>query len=93
MISYYENGIQHGCFNVFFKNGEPRIVGRYENNQRHGPWLYYDEEGNQSLSLEYNMGKLLNEEALNKRDQEFFDDMEKNIGKIKEPELEDFVGF
>jgi len=92
MVTYYEKGVLHGCFNVFFENGDPEIVGRHENNVRHGTWMFYDKKGQELLQLEYNMGNLLNEEALNKKDQEYFEEMDKNIGKIKEPTIEDFVG-
>lgn len=89
MITYYENDVLHGCFNVNSDNNEPEVVGRYENNLRVGTWLFYDEEGNQRLSLEYANGEVVNKEVLNEEQQKFFDQMEENIGKLHEPTLED----
>ena len=93
MMTYYENDQLYGCFNVFFPDGSPEIVGRYEYNLRHGNWLYYNKEGEKLIEVQYDMGKVLNEEELTSKEQEFFKQMDENIGKINEPEIEDFVGY
>ena len=93
MLTYYENDILYGCFNTYFEDGNPEIVGRYEYNVRQGDWYFYNDKGEQLLLVKYENGKALNQDILDSKQKEFFDQMEENIGKIKEPTLDDVGGF
>ncbi len=88
----YENDVLQGSFKVYNENGKPELIGNHVKNNRHGKWLFFNDKGEKLLELNYNMGQLLNKEELSRKEKQYFDNLEENIGKIKEPELEDFVG-
>jgi len=56
----YRNGILHGDYKSFYENGMIEIEGKYYNERETGKWRYYNEEGNQTYTLYYIRGSLIN---------------------------------
>jgi antitoxin component YwqK of YwqJK toxin-antitoxin module len=99
---YYEDGslriegsYNHGKltdnFIVYSPDGSLQIKGHYLEGKRHGRWIFYDEEENANFEVNFIYGKAENEEALTSKQQEYFQEMDKNIGRFKDPEPEDFL--
>lgn len=101
---YYEDGSQRlkgsyirgklsDDFIVYYPDGSLQIKGHYLEGKRHGKWIYYDESENVNFEVNFIYGKAENEEALTRKQQEYFQKMDKNIGRFKDPEPEDFFQF
>lgn len=80
-----------GDYLVYYNNGNPMVVGLYKDDKREGTWEYYNENGSRNQEIVYADGKPMNKQELTRQQQEFFDKIEKNIGKIREPDINDFV--
>jgi antitoxin component YwqK of YwqJK toxin-antitoxin module len=91
--SAYNNGRLSGDFIVYYPNGSIHIKGHYLEGKRHGKWVFYDDENNVNLEMNFIYGDAENEEALTRKQQEYFQQMDKNIGRFKDPEPEDFMPF
>ncbi len=79
-------GLRHGKFVSFNSAGNKSIEGQYVEGVMHGSWTYYD-DGKIDFVAEYEMGKMLPNEEVEKRAREFNKLIEENIGKIPEPNL------
>ncbi len=55
-----------------------------------GDWNYFDNEGKLLRVLKYENGELLNKEEHEKWAKEFMDNVEKDLGKIPEPDFDNF---
>jgi antitoxin component YwqK of YwqJK toxin-antitoxin module len=82
----YIDGKLHGAFEVLFANGKPEYIGQYNSDVRDGLWKVYKEDGSLEHDMLYKMGVMNNPELLIKEN-EFLDNLEKNKGKISDPEL------
>jgi TonB family protein len=51
--------LKHGAFKKYFKNGQLNELGNYDNNQKHGTWEIYNEQGILRWMRYYDHGKLL----------------------------------
>jgi antitoxin component YwqK of YwqJK toxin-antitoxin module len=51
--SYYVNGLQDGHSLTFYPNGQVRYLGEYKQGERIGEWKFYDEEGNQTKTQNF----------------------------------------
>lgn len=89
----YKNNKRNGDFHLYFNNGQIEMQGRYVDDYKHDTWKYFDKEGTKILEVEYKYGIPQNEEVLSEKEQEFFKQMEENLGKVKEPDVEDFVPY
>jgi len=49
----YLNGIKHGEYKDWFKDGKIRTVGFYKMGMRNGVWNWYDERGIVTLQVKY----------------------------------------
>lgn len=86
----YIDGRLSGNYIVYYQNGHPMVIGCYKNDKREGNWIYYNESGSVSQEIRYAAGQPLNETELTRQQQEFFQKIEKNIGKYREPVPADF---
>ena len=81
----YLKGKLDGAFSVFFENGKPEYIGLYKEDTRHGTWKKYNSDGLLKDSIDYKLGVAQNPEKFNK-ETEYLDALEKNKGKIADPE-------
>lgn len=82
----YRNGKINGWYVSFYPNGGMETETFYKDNLRHGNSKYYDDEGKLCYTLEYEEGILLNPEVLDSIQKIQFDELEKNKGKVVDPE-------
>ncbi len=82
----YDNGKLNGSFEVLYANGKPEYIGAYNNDVRDGPWKIFTEEGKLEIELVYKMGSL-DDPRVAERENAFLDLLEKNKGRISDPEI------
>jgi antitoxin component YwqK of YwqJK toxin-antitoxin module len=70
---------------VRFENGIPEITGSYKNNFREGKWIIYNEDGTKRYELNYEGGVTIDRQ-MDIDSSEIIDNLEKNKGKIADPE-------
>jgi antitoxin component YwqK of YwqJK toxin-antitoxin module len=85
MKSNYLNNKIEGKFEVWFENGRIEFSGQYKNDARDGLWLIYDIDGKQKYRIEYTDG-ITNDRQLDIDESGYLDSLEKNKGKIPDPE-------
>ncbi|MBE0674981.1 MAG: hypothetical protein IH591_10000 [Bacteroidales bacterium] len=83
---FYDNGKLNGSFEVFYANGKPEFIGQYKNDARDGLWKSFTEEGKPDVEMLYKMGRL-DDPTFAERENAFLDLLEKNKGKISDPEI------
>ena len=81
----YINGKLEGSFFIYFDDGKPEYIGQYNNDLRAGTWKIFNSDGTQKYNLEYVDGIATNSEVY-KKESAFFDELDKNKGKIADPE-------
>lgn len=81
----YVNGKLHGNFSVFFDSGKPEYIGQYKEDTRNGTWKTYNSDGSLKYNIEYVSGVAQNSDRY-KKETEYLDALEKNKGKIADPE-------
>ncbi|MBN2613495.1 MAG: toxin-antitoxin system YwqK family antitoxin [Bacteroidales bacterium] len=86
----FEKGKLTGTFIVYFPNGMPMVTGYYSNNTREGQWVYYNENGTVSHEISYVNGRAQNEQELDEQQQQYFREIEENIGRFTEPDPNTF---
>ena len=82
----YINGKLQGSFEVFFTNGKPEYVGQYKDDTRNGTWKIFNRDGSLKYNIEYVAGVAANSEMF-KKESDYLDALEKNKGKIADPEI------
>jgi antitoxin component YwqK of YwqJK toxin-antitoxin module len=82
----YVDGKLHGTFDVMFANGLPEYKGQYSNDVRDGIWKVFREDGSLEHEMVYKLG-VLNDPELAQKETDFLDQLEKNKGKISDPEI------
>lgn len=82
----YVLGQLNGGFEVYYANGNPEYLGQYNNDVRDGLWKVYNEEGKLNYEMLYKMGKL-DDPDFAERENAFLDMLEKNRGKLSDPEI------
>ncbi|NJK87280.1 MAG: hypothetical protein HC906_16165 [Bacteroidales bacterium] len=88
--SNYSNDKLSGDLLVYQSKNHLLVKGKYIDNLPDGNWVFYNEDGSAADTVEYNSGKLVNEDELTKKQQEYFRKIDQNIGKIDEPDPSDF---
>jgi len=83
--SNYSRGLLNGKVEVWIENGKPEISGYYKNNYREGKWLIYNEDGTLRYELNYTLG-VTKDRQMDIDASNIIDDMEKNKGKVADPE-------
>jgi antitoxin component YwqK of YwqJK toxin-antitoxin module len=81
----YTDGQLNGKFTLYYDNGKPEFTGQYNNDSRDGNWIRYNIDGSLKKTISYVNGQITNPE-LNKEDTDYLDALEKNKGKIEDPE-------
>lgn len=81
----YVNGRLQGQFEIFSSGGKPEYKGQYKNDLRDGIWFTYNSDGTVKNKIEYVNGQAKNPE-LSIRETEYLDSLERNKGKISDPE-------
>ena len=71
MKANYLQGKLDGDFIVYFVEGGIHVQGKYINDRRDGVWNYFDEQGNLTISLVYNMGTQIQTEESAKQETEY----------------------
>ncbi len=88
LTASYTDGKLNGPYKVYGTSGNLLISGTYRDNLMEGTWTYYNHDGSVQYQLEYTGGKARNEEFLEEKEEKFFEELEKNLGKFGEPDLE-----
>jgi antitoxin component YwqK of YwqJK toxin-antitoxin module len=83
--SYYSGDLLNGKFDVWYENGKSQFSGLYRNNMREGKWNIYNKDGSLKYELNYVDG-MTNDKKMDIDASDFFDNLEKNKGKIADPE-------
>jgi len=83
--SYYKEGFLNGQFEVWYENGNTEIRGYYKNNLREDKWIIYNEDGTIRYEMNYN-GGITKDRQMDIDASELIDNLEKNKGKIPDPE-------
>ena len=83
--SNYSNDLLNGKFEVWYENGKPEFSGYYKNNLREGTWHIYKEDGVLRYKLNYSLG-MTKDRQIDIDASELMDKLEKNQGKIADPE-------
>ncbi|TAL62257.1 MAG: hypothetical protein EPN88_13535 [Bacteroidetes bacterium] len=95
-IQYYQNGTMcvksnyldgkiNGKYEVWFENGKTHFSGKYKNDKRDGLWYIYNSDGTLKYKLEYSEG-ITKDRQLDIDESDYLDFLEKNKGKIADPE-------
>ncbi len=83
--SSFLNGKINGKFEAWFDNGQIQFSGEYINDKRNGTWLIYDRNGSLKYKLDYVNG-VTNERQMDIDSSDYLDSLEKNKGRIPDPE-------
>ncbi|MGM0650176.1 MAG: toxin-antitoxin system YwqK family antitoxin [Bacteroidota bacterium] len=62
----YENGLRQGKSKSYFEDGSVRQVQEYKNDKPHGTWVFFDEQGNRIIEVDYDEGEKLAERRFDK---------------------------
>lgn len=90
LSSSYENDKIDGTYLVYTAPGILAIEGKYINGNMDGTWKFFNEKGELEYKLLYDNGKALNNSVLEEKSKKFIEELEKNLGTIPEPDLENF---
>lgn len=83
--SFYKNNMLNGSLDAWFENGQVQFSGTYRNNKREGTWLIYNMDGTLRYRMEYVNG-ITNDKQMEIDQTEYLEMLEKNAGKIPDPE-------
>jgi antitoxin component YwqK of YwqJK toxin-antitoxin module len=83
--SNFLDGKLNGTFEVWFENGGIMYSGEYKNDSRDGSWAIFNNDGTIKYKLEYKSGVTTNRQ-IDIDESDFLDSLEKNKGKIADPE-------
>jgi antitoxin component YwqK of YwqJK toxin-antitoxin module len=89
---FYKEGIADGPIRTYYIGGEVRLEGNYANGLKDGTWKILDPDGKVLNEIEYVQGLATNHDELVEKESRELEELMKNIGKIPEPSIEDFVG-
>jgi antitoxin component YwqK of YwqJK toxin-antitoxin module len=81
----YVNGQLQGKFEIFNAEGKPEFTGQYKDDLRDGKWYTYNSDGTFKNTFEYINGRVKDPEK-NKKETEYLEALDKNKGKISDPE-------
>ena len=90
LSSSYKMDQINGPYQIYNRDHILILNGSYKKGKMDGDWEFFDDQGNLYRVLSYLNGEILNEEELEKWAQDFIDKVEKDLGKIPEPDLNNF---
>jgi antitoxin component YwqK of YwqJK toxin-antitoxin module len=82
----YVNGKITGKFEVWSENGNIELSGQYKIDSKDGQWIIYNNDGTIKYKLEYIAG-VAKDNQLDIDGSAFLDSLEKNKGRIADPEI------
>ena len=85
--SSYLNDKLNGEFRTWHTNGAKEIAGQYSNNVRTGLWHFFNRDETLRKEIKYNNGIPENRAELIKEETEYLDKLEKEGGKLNDPEI------
>lgn len=88
--AFYSKGLLNGKFEAWYENGKPELSGTYKNNYREGKWFIFNNDGSLRYELDYKAGITRNR-LMDIETSDFLDKVEKNSGKIADPEKTDVI--
>jgi len=53
LSAFYADDVLNGSYKVYFSNGKLEISGELLNGRSHGTWIYFDEKGEELMSMEF----------------------------------------
>ncbi len=80
--SWYENDLLNGSYEVFFADSTIKVRGNYLDNLKNETWSFYDETGSEAYTIEYLLGRAVDQEKY----QQLMQDSLKRFEMIAEPE-------
>lgn len=80
------NNMRNGLCLTYFQNGKVELESHYKNGLHHGEWKYYKETGEFLYTLIFDEGKILNPGVRDSINNLQLQNMEKDRGKIIDPE-------
>jgi antitoxin component YwqK of YwqJK toxin-antitoxin module len=80
-------GKLNGEFRSWHPNGTREITGQYKNYTRTGQWYFFNKDGSVRKEIKYNNGIPENRAELIKEETEYLDKLEKEGGKLNDPEI------
>ncbi len=83
--SFFSGDVLNGKFEVWFEDRTIEYSGFYKNNRREGTWLLYGRDGNLMYKMDY-VGGVTNDRQMDIDVSNYLDNLEKNAGKIDDPE-------
>jgi antitoxin component YwqK of YwqJK toxin-antitoxin module len=83
--SGFLNNKFNGKFEVWFENGSIQLSGQYKNDARDGVWFIFNRNGTLKYKLEYIDG-VTKDRQMDIDESDKLDSLEKNKGKIADPE-------
>lgn len=86
----YNQGNRDGNFRSFYPGGKLSITGEYKNGLMNGIWTYYKENGDKDYEAEYIDGKMLPNEAYDRKTEEFSRKILEIVKDFPEPDDPDF---
>ncbi|HPF93125.1 MAG TPA: hypothetical protein PLV65_04280 [Tenuifilaceae bacterium] len=91
-LLFYKDGLENGPIKTYYMGGDVRLEGQYANGLKDGIWKLHNPETNEVKQTEYVNGVATNFDELVEKETQELDELIKNIGKISEPTINDFVG-
>ncbi len=89
--SRYIDGKLDGPFITYYPDGGKEIYGTYKNDKRVGTWTHINPQTRQEKTINYINGLPENQNEIDKQFEKAMEQFEKNKGKIKEPDINDFI--
>ena len=94
---YFENGTNkfstffiggkcEGVFILNYPDNRVELTGMYKDDKREGKWIHYNVEGKEDSIIEYKDGVALNAAELETKEQKLLEEIDKQKGKIPEPD-------
>ena len=91
MSTSFINGKRNGEFSLYYPDKHLEWKGTYQNDKREGKWEHFDPTGQKDVTIEYKDGEALNAAELDAKEQELLKEIEKQKGKIPEPDEINFL--
>ncbi len=82
----YKNGKIDGDYWTYHENRKTDVQGQFINGVEDGTWMVYSPNGYFLYKIEYDKGKVLNQDSMDEKQLKMFQEFEQNKGKIKDPE-------
>lgn len=91
MATSFINGKRNGDFIIYYPENTIEWKGAYVNDIKEGKWIQYDPDGGVIVTIEYKNGIATNAAELDAKEQESLKLIEKQKGKIPEPDETNFM--